>query len=467
MACWRKVVVLGVLTAVGLLGPSCKSNDSSTRRSAASQPASSPAMTTQSPMSGYIRFEYAIYYLPQPTDDPIRAIEHLVAQHFSTAKIVAELPDKPTEKCLRARLEVDVRGKYVPPDLKSLGYFGRGLTREQAEALQESKQALILDFAHPKKEVWSGIRTANAIVSRLAHEGGGLIWDEETREVFTPDSWDAKRITSWTDEVPDVSDHTVIHAYRKDEYVRAITLGMAKLGLPDVVIEDFSWSANRNMGHLINLFAQAMAEGALLPDNAAFALDLRAIKNAKVREPQVKSLKANATAIARLTLKKGKWEEGDPRNRLIEVGFDGYPGPDLHAKQEKLLGELFGWEDATTPVRHTEDLLAASRKAKEKLPALREAFQKGLAPGEFIQVKAPFRVPTGGNEWMWVEVTAWTGSEIKGLLKNEPFNIPNLHGGQEVTVLQDDVFDYIRRRADGTQEGNETGKIIERQSQTP
>jgi uncharacterized protein YegJ (DUF2314 family) len=83
-----------------------------------------------------------------------------------------------------------------------------------------------------------------------------------------------------------------------------------------------------------------------------------------------------------------------------------------------------------------------------------------LAPGEFIQVKSPFDTPDGGREWMWVEVTSWTGDKIKGLLSNEPFNIPDLHAGQVVEVSEADVFDYIRRLPDGTQEGNETSKVM-------
>jgi uncharacterized protein YegJ (DUF2314 family) len=62
---------------------------------------------------------------------------------------------------------------------------------------------------------------------------------------------------------------------------------------------------------------------------------------------------------------------------------------------------------------------------------------------------------------MWVEITAWEGANIKGMLKNEPFNIPSLHGGQVVKVRQEDVFDYIRYYPDGRKEGNETGAIIE------
>jgi uncharacterized protein YegJ (DUF2314 family) len=95
------------------------------------------------------------------------------------------------------------------------------------------------------------------------------------------------------------------------------------------------------------------------------------------------------------------------------------------------------------------------------LPALREAFRKGLAPGEFIQLKAPFPTDDGGTEWMWVEVLAWEGDRIRGLLKNEPRQVARLQAGQEVTISQKDVFDYWRIDAQGKASGNETGPLID------
>jgi len=417
-------------------------------------------------MSDSISFQYAIYYLPVPTNDPLHVLGQVLAGEEGAPTLVNESQKRPDSPVVHAYPLEQVETKYPPPDIKSLQYFGRGLTRDQAEQLQKSRLAFVMDFAHGRAHVWDGLRKANSIAEALARRTGGLLWDEATREVFTPDEWDRKRIQPWTNGIPDLSKHTTIHAYKSGEYVRAITLGMAKVGLPDVVVERFSWSLDRTMGHLINLFCQSMAEGAVIRTSGQYDLDIRTIQNKEVRDPQVSSLKSNATAVAQLVLREGNLEEGDPKNRLIEITFDRYPGRDVHAKQEALLSSLFGWEDAITPVKHNEALLAASRRAKAKLPTLRKEFAAGLNPGEFIQVKAPFKTPDGGQEWMWVEITAWEGANIKGMLKNEPFNIPSLHGGQIVKVKQEDVFDFIRRYPDGRQEGNETGAIIQNMQKT-
>jgi uncharacterized protein YegJ (DUF2314 family) len=416
-------------------------------------------------MDEYVGFQFAIYYLPKPAKDPLVELESLLDGSFKSVEKVDELPTKPMSRMLSAWLRKDVQEAYIPPDKELLRFSGKGMSADEADALQTSSEALVLNFAHPKSEVWTGLRDACALVYSLAEKTGGLIWDEETRQVFGRSAWKEARIDQSTDAAPDISRHITIHAYQGDNNVRAITLGMSKFGLPDVVIDNFSWSHGRNVGHLINVFAQTMAEGAVVPDSGAFDLDIHAIKNAEVRDLHMSSLEKNATGKAALSLSVGKWEEGDPVNRLIEIKFDRAPGPDDHAKRDHVLARFFGWEDAVTGTKHTEEIEAASRRARAKLPALRDDFNRGLAPGEFVQVKAPFATPDGGREWMWVEVIKWDKDKISGLLKNEPFNIPGLHAGQIVEVSESDIFDYIRNHADGTSEGNETGALIQKQTQ--
>ena len=417
-------------------------------------------------MADSIRFEYAVYLLPgkgqPPASNPLGAVEQLLAHH-SNLKLVEDLPQQPREMLIQASFRTDVQKKYAPPDIERLKYAGNGLSRRQATMLEKSKQAIVLDFAHPKEKVWTALRTANALVEELARNTGGLIWDEETREVFTPEEWRKTRQAGWIDETPDISKQVVIHFYPTGEYARAITLGMAKVGLPDVVVQESPQSSFHQVGDLIDIFSQAMAEGAALPKSGNFRLDLHSIKNAGFRDDQVKSLKANARSAACLVLKPGKWEEGDPKNRLIELSSDRYSGPDMQAKQSEMLDTFFGWKDLYGKVQHTQELLEASRKAREKLPELRRAFNHGLEPGEYIEVKAPFPTPQGDREWMWVEVSRWKGARITGTLDNEPVECPDLHAGQVVQVREEDVFDYIRKYSDGRREGNTTGKVLEKQ----
>jgi uncharacterized protein YegJ (DUF2314 family) len=407
--------------------------------------------------SDTIAFRYAIYYLPVPEVDPRLSVVDAVKSKFRDLRVVEDLPTKPKSKCVLVEI-VDAK-EFPPPDKRGLHYFGRGLDERQADLLQESRKLVLLTFVHPKNEALVALRVANGLIESVARATKGLIWDDETRLMYTPDEW-REAILKSTSKYPAVSNHITIHAYNTGNFARAITLGMSKFGLPDVVIEEFSWSVNEPMGTLINAICQVLVEGTELQCPGEFDLDLKSIKNEEVRKSILESLKDNAAAQARLELRVGKAEEGDPPNDLIELGFGRYEGPDVHAQQDRLLGELFGATDSSVSISHDAKILEASTKAKAKLPNLKRDFASGLRPNEYILVKAPFAIPEGGQEWMWVEIIKWEGGNIEGLLKNEPRSIPDLHGGQVVKIRQDDIFDYLRVLPDGSQEGNETGKII-------
>jgi uncharacterized protein YegJ (DUF2314 family) len=417
---------------------------------------------TVSPMALSIHFQFAVYLPPGTSKDPQKALQEALQKNFPALKLVAQVPDKPLEMVAGARIQKNVDKEYPPPSIEELQYFGRGLSEEQAKRLQQSRQALIVDFAHPSGQVWVALRAANQLVEQLAREMDGFIWDEETREVFTPDAWEERRLGRWTAGVPTIKKQTTIHAYKKGEFVRAITLGMKKAGLPDVVVEEFNWSSENQVGNLINIFCQAMVEGAPLNVPGPFTIDLKNIKDPVVRESQLKSLKKNATGVGYLQLKTAAADEGDPNNRLVELAFDRYAGRDSQAKREALMGCLFGAEDKTVAIRHNEELLEASRKAKSQLPELYSRFNAGLKPDEFILVKAPFKTSTGGSEWMWVEISHWKNKRIRGVLENDPELVPDLHAGEVVEIREEDVFDYIHKYADGREEGNTTGELIQK-----
>jgi uncharacterized protein YegJ (DUF2314 family) len=414
-------------------------------------------------MADKIVFEFAIYYLPTPTKDPFSELDKLLQDKFKGFKKVDTISHTQGGMAIRPKLVTDVSESYAPPSLELIQYCGRGLSQEQAVALQESKSVLLLDFAYSREHVWTGMRAAVALTSSLARTTGGLLWDEETREIFSPDEWDRRRITNWTEELPDISNHITVHAYGTGKDVRAITLGMSNFGLPDIVIDGFPWSLSR-FGDVIYLFGQSLAEDPTIERDGEFDLNIRAIRNSRMREDQVEHLQSGATAVALLSLKIGRRESGDPKNRLIEITFDRYPGADVHVRQYEMVTSFFGREDKVTRTSAgpSRELLEAIGRARARLFAVRKAFNAGLPPGEFIQIKSPFSAPDGGTECMWVEVTAWEEDKIRGILMSKPREIPELQRGQTVDVSEASVLDYCLLHANGSREGDETGMILRR-----
>ncbi len=415
------------------------------------------------PMRGPVGFVYAIYYAEAPTAEPLAALNAALAQQGGKIALVKELAEAPAAPQVVATLDANIQKTYPPPSVQMIGYFGRGLSKAQAQTLQLAQSALVLEFRAPALPTYAALRAADSLLLQVAQRTGGLIWDEETREIFTTAEWRKRHVDSWQGDIPNASRHTVIHAYQGDQLLREITLGMAKFGLPDIVVNDVAHSQNNQTGNLINLLAQALVEGAPIGQGSTMMLNLKTIRHDVYRNALQPSLADNAKGIAQLALYKGQPEEGDPHNRLLEVGFERYPGPDRYARQTALFASLFGFTDTLQMVKHDDAILAASAAAKAKLPALRQRFNAGLKPGEYILVKAPFATPDEGREWMWVEVTKWDEKQITGLLNNEPAQIPTLHSGQIVKVKVAEVFDYLLYDGKGGEEGNESGKLMARQ----
>ncbi|MEL7313145.1 MAG: DUF2314 domain-containing protein [Pseudomonadota bacterium] len=405
-------------------------------------------------------YEYALYALPDSDGDPKATLEALVKDEFSSFTIVDEVEGPPTEPLLLVTMLNDAQTSYAPPDMDYIAYAGRGLTRQQALAVQDCEDVLIVNIGYPASMTDTMFPKALELMAAVAAEHDSLLWDEATREIFSPAAWREQRIETWNDGVPNAQDHTTIHAYKNGDYVRAITLGMEKFGLPDIAVNDFAWSNGQSVGSLINLVTQTLVEGGDFNDDFSLDVDIEAVRNDQVKTSLLDAVLDNAQLSLNVQFKPEEPEQGDPDNFILEIRFDTDPSLSVQEQQDVLISELFGARDSIVMVDHNAKILAASEAARKKLPGLRDDFVAGLEPGEFIHVKAPFETPEGGNEWMWVEVVSWEGTSIRGLLQNDPYYIPDLRAGAEVEVSMDDVFDYIRRLADGTSEGNETGALI-------
>ncbi|MEP6502355.1 MAG: DUF2314 domain-containing protein [Betaproteobacteria bacterium] len=416
------------------------------------------------PVATRIRFEFAVYYPDHPAATPMTALRQRIAADAHMPQWVKEVSETTAGPAVSGRWIAHARKDYTPASASMLKRFGHGLSAAQVDALSQADEAFVMDFAHAGGARMNALRNAQLLVEQVARDTHGLVWDDETREAFTPDAWHERRVLGWAGDVPDVEKHTTIHMYRADALYRCITLGMAKFGEPDVIVDNLVASDSRPIGNLINVVTQALVEGSVADARGELELRLQQSRHPAVNQAQGEGLKASAARSARLLLVPGHWEEGDPHNRLVRIAFDRYAGPDEHARQAALTAGLYGSEDAVTRIHHDGRLLAARDAARAHLPQLRDTFARGLSPGEYIQVKAPFATDSGGREWMWVEVSAWKGDRIDGTLQNTPDDVKHLHSGQDVTVSQADLFDYLFHHADGHDEGNTTGAVIEEQA---
>lgn len=409
-----------------------------------------------------IGFTHVLYFVQEPRQDLQAALRKQPPIEDGSLEIVDAFPDSISRPVVLARVIDDVAESAPPPSVEILQLMGKGISKEQARDLQSAARALALTFVHPEATAVVSLDRADRIVADLAASTGAMVYDVESRYLYSSARWREERLGAGTERAANALRQIAVHSYKDGEHVRSVSVGMAKFGLPDLVIQEMTWGLSTPMGLIMVGIAQRMIEGQQPTRDGQLELDLQEVLNPEVREYLSRDVFDNATRRAMLKLVPAPMEEGDADNALLAIDFGAFPGPDEFARQSAASAAMFGWSDAVKSIDHDAELLAASEKARAALPALRAEFAKGLDPGAYIQVKLPFEVPAGGREWMWVEVHKWSGDQVEGMLLNEPFDIPTLSSGQIVEGRTQDIFDYIRVWPDGRQEGNATGLVIER-----
>jgi uncharacterized protein YegJ (DUF2314 family) len=412
-------------------------------------------------------YSLVFYFTPEPRVPAEATARALIGEYFPGLTIVDDAAQTPKTPFIAIETEAAPLKNFPVPDAGYFKHAGRGLSADDIAAIQQTSLAFRLILITPKADIWAQTRRFTELGHAFAVKTGAFLWDSATRECFSPAAWKTRRLDTWTDPIPNLPEQFTIHAYRVAEtnYVRAITLGMEKFALPDLVIQQLLASETRSGGNLINVAAQLLAENPEVEKPAAFPVSLPALKNEALRTGQRTNLLKGATEEASLALVVGRLEDGDPDNPLFELDFRNGAGRSNDERRQATFAQIWGSADTLIGVRHNEAILAASKAAKAKLPALQKIFAHGLAPGERIILKAPFARDDGeGNEWMWVEILKWPEQgKVTGILQNEPHYVKKLRAGSRVLIKPEEVFDYVHYKSDGTEEGNETGRLMQQQ----
>ncbi len=417
---------------------------------AASEPPADPALALVP--AGDLRadqavIKFAVYGMPSGPGGVLTAAQAIHAQDFAGLHAVDADGRGTTPSVL---IVAPPMAEFAPPSPEELRSAGRGLSGDQMRAVQRSTEAVVMAFAGTKEQLPALHRDALRMTAAVAARTGGVVWDEDTGQLFGVDAW-TKRVAADPTQPRNVGQHIAIHSTRTDELVRQVTFGMGKYGLPDILVRDVPPASAEAMGRLVNLVAASFVTTPSLATAGQLALDVPA--------PAPARPKASPSSI-QLTLVRPERTPDLPENRVLEIVFVG-PAPSLHERQAAVLARLTGARDRVTKSRLDPQVVEASMLAKQRLALLQPAFTQGFDERETLLVKAPFKTKDQGKEWMWVEVLTWEGDEISGILQNDPAYVDELESGARVEVAQASVFDYIHKKADGTIVGNETAALIE------
>jgi uncharacterized protein YegJ (DUF2314 family) len=431
-------------------------------QSGAASPKASTPTSTAFPRAQFTSPEisYAVFLIhpTAPKDDPVASARKLLASKYKELNT----PQTPGKVSPEALVEALPPQEMEPIDEQLLSVIGRGLDAEERKRLIGARHATMLAFRLPFAQRHEVLLAATRFAHQLATEQGAFLWDSETREYFSARAWKESRLDGWSKGVPSVPSQITLHIYREDEGLRVISLGMAKLGLPDLVMEQVPSSLSDDMAWVVNGVAQLMGEGLMPSAEGVLEVDFAKVKDAKVKSQLEARTEKGAKRKTQLRALVAQRDEGDPDNALLELGFPG-SGP-LEARRTAVLDALFGPQrDPVTSVEAGDpELEAVARKARARLEQLKPRVVKGMQFPEQLLVKAGFRTDSGGMEFMWLEVTSWEKGRWRGTLANEPQSVKALRRGASVDVAETEVDDYLYVSPTGAREGGDSAQILMR-----
>lgn len=259
------------------------------------------------------------------TDAPSVFIQTLPEQRF----------DVPLPKPLR----------FAPPEPSEL----------ETKPLLNPRAATKMRFDGPTKEAAKVYRAALAATQKHEATAPGAIWDETTKQMFVRKTW-AARLEGWTGEIPDVASHVLVEATKdRDGKARVTTRGMAKLGLPDIVVNDIDgWQLDR-MKSLVLLVAQTLVEGGTAREGSTLEVEIVKLRNEAARARHSRALLPGAKRTT-LTIGSARALPTDAINYFVEIVFPGSTGL-LPIRRQMVLDEALGSDD---PVRVVQPAASAA-----------------------------------------------------------------------------------------------------------
>jgi uncharacterized protein YegJ (DUF2314 family) len=399
---------------------------------------------------------FGVYHLSPPKQSPI-ALARALAKKAGFEPVDGPPKSAPTRRLVTVKaLPI---AEMQPPNLRTLEFRGRDLLPDEKQRLQKAQSFTALVFVARGDDAVPAYRAALGVMRELAQRSDGFVEDEAQRQVMSPAAV-GKKLDAWNGGVPDVRRHVSLDTYRNGELLRIVSLGMEKLGLPDVSVANVSAHDSEAMSNLISVVLQTLVENPTLTRAGELDLSIAKLHLEGLRKAMLAGEKPKGAGVATVYLALAEPQKGDAENRQLELVFPG-PSATLQVRQNELLARFFGSEEKVMGAGEDDvELNAARARARLALAKLKPRMTPRPPEREHLVVKAPFTTRTQGVEWMWVEVVRWKGKKLEGILQNDPYEVDDLKAGAHVEVDEDSLFDYLYRHADGTDEGGETSKIL-------
>lgn len=420
------------------------------------------------PYQGEARDVYAVYFSSAANRMPSQRDLEKASVRWRDGHLEDPLKHAVEEFANRGFVSIKVQPASSLPELPIplLRHLGMGELEERI--VQSAKQVAVLMSQDlnipPRAGLWGALSAALGIAEML----DGVIFDPDALRII-----DRLEAAKWFSAIGLVSAsrHIIVPFSVSDNGLGWMTTrGLQKFGLPDLELKDIPPNLQR-MSILLNAVAQflvetgfratAMAKG----DVSSLLLDREVTIDPSVIQRALGKPADDGAADAGFRVGL----QFDPAAGDFPFITITRPGNVLSDQGEWLyavMKRLVPLDDIPRMVPSASDEMAAAHeRAVAELPQIRARFRAGLQPGEVLMIKHGFATPDDDREYMWVTVTKWRDDKIAGRLSNIPNEVPSLSIGQEVTVSESEVFDWVLLMGDGETEGGYTNQVAMGQSE--
>lgn len=286
----------------------------------------------------HIRHTLVVYFMDEET------LEH--TQHSLEAPVgfvrVDQLPVYPAEPAVSFEFVEDYQSRFPIPSADTYEWFAHGISEAINQKLQVSPSALVAKFGYALQDASRSLRLANEWVHQVALFENAVIYDAATLQLFDAGHWESFRLTGWNADTPVMSDHIMVHVYQHQGATRAVTRGMKKFGLPDLVSEGFDEALSNLVVRLLYLSAQTLVErGGLLADDM-LNLNISNLTETRLKDDLVQSMDKAVPGKYLLPVREAIRLDDDPDNALIELLLDEGVGQTPTDRRRDVLHSLFG-----------------------------------------------------------------------------------------------------------------------------
>lgn len=328
-------------------------------------PSASAAATVDSPQPVGIGAEswraaqFGIYTtepLPKEVFDDVVA---RAKRRLPGVDVVTSMDAPPPSESALLLLQPPIEELPAPTGFR-FGQVARGIGPEHFYPIRDSRGILMFSLRLTNASDSKQLKALRELVGEIGTEQRGWIWTESARLLFAPDLW-VEENGGWEGDLPDVEHHFSIRYHQLgdmwDQYSatngreRAVTLGLAQLGLPDLVLSNLPPSQLEAAGVMLNACVQLLVEGARTDEKGRLEVDFAAIRHRGRREAAMAARVGSAKGRATIQLVPTEPRDGDPDNRLMEIVFPGLEGATALERQTSALEVLVG----IVPSREIED----------------------------------------------------------------------------------------------------------------